>query len=332
MLASLAVMLIGLVIIIVNASTGIGAFNLGVEFSGGADFHIDIGQEFQNDDIAAIVREITDQDAPQVQRVTGTYQVMIRILSIDQETRTSLINAISERYGNTYEDFSYSDISATVSADMQRSAILAVISACVAMLIYISLRFKDIRMGSASIMGLVHDVLIVMAFYGMLRIPINYSFIAALLTVLGYSINASIVLFDRVRENRGIMRKAPLIDLINVSVNQTLRRSIFTSLTTLIVVLVLFILGVASIREFTLPIMIGIAAGTYSSIFLVGPFWYLLSNKEDEVAVAGGAGTVEKLPVSNEPAEKANKVKKAAGENESSEKQFSSTPRKKKKK
>ena len=327
MLISFMALLIGVGIIILNTASGLEPFNFDVEFTGGASFHIDIGQPFDNDEVASIFDEITGQESPQVQHLLGTNEVMVRVREVDQEIRSNLMEAFRERYDISYDDFTFSVISATVSADMQRSAILAVVCACAAMLIYISLRFRDIRKGTASILGLLHDVLIVIAFYGILRIPINYSFIAALLTVLGYSINASIILFDRMRENYGNMRKVPQSELIDLSINQTLRRSVYTSLTTLLVVLVLFILGVPTIQQFTLPIMIGIIAGTYSSIFLVGPFWYMLSKKPDLAVVSGSVG---KQKDSEANAEKIETVKKAAGAENTQEGQ-SAAPRKKKK-
>ncbi|MDR1558568.1 MAG: protein translocase subunit SecF [Clostridiales bacterium] len=323
---SLAVLLIGVIIIIINAASGKGAFNYDVEFSGGTSFQIDLGRDFSNEDIADIVREATGQDAPQIQRVTGTNQVMIRMRSIAQETRTALMDRIKEEYGITDDAFTYSDISATVSADMQSSAILAVVCACAAMLVYVSLRFRDIRMGAAAIMALLHDSLIVIAFYGILRIPLNYSFIAAVLTILGYSINATIVIFDRIRENRSLMRKSPIADLVNVSVSQTMRRSVFTSLTVFIVVLILYILGVASIKEFALPIIIGVIAGGYSSIFLSGTFWYMLTKKPETVPAPR---SINKPPVPPKPADTVPSVKKAAGAENNNVRQLSSTPRKK---
>ena len=157
--------------------------------------------------------------------MTNTTQVMIRMRSISADTRTALISAISEKYGVTSDAFEYSDITATVSADMQRSAVLAVIVSCAAMLVYVAIRFRDLRMGSAAILALLHDSFIMISFYAILRIPLNNSFIAAILTILGYSINSTIVMFDRMRENKLIMRKSSMIDLVNTSIKQTLRFS-----------------------------------------------------------------------------------------------------------
>jgi preprotein translocase SecF subunit len=282
---SLVIMAVGLVFMIANAAMGNGAFNFDVDFSGGTSFTIDVGQDFDNSDIIGIVDEVTGQESPQVQRITNTTQVMVRMRQIDPDTRIALRDAFIEKYGIADDAFEYSDISASVSADMQRSAVLAIVVSCVAMLIYVAIRFRDVRMGSAAIMALIHDSFIMIAFYAILRIPLNNSFIAAILTILGYSINSTIVTFDRVRENKSIMRKPPLIELINASINQTLRRSIFTSSTVFVVVLALYIFGVSSIREFTLPIIVGVVAGAYSSSFLAGSFWYMLSERKPKLAV-----------------------------------------------
>ena len=233
-----------------------------------------------------MVYEITGQPSPHIQNIIGENQVIIRMHSIDGETRTALIEAFSTRYNLTPAAFAYSDVSPTVSADMQRAAVLAVVLACVLMLIYITIRFKDPRMGASTVMTLLHDAVVTIAVFAILRIPLSYSFIAVLLTVMGYSINATIVIFDRVRENKSRMARVDNATLVNVSVSQTLRRSILTTATTLLMVVCLFILGVPTIRDFSLPIMIGLLFGTYSSVFLSGSFWYMLSG--DGIAAAGG--------------------------------------------
>ncbi|MCL2398856.1 MAG: protein translocase subunit SecD [Defluviitaleaceae bacterium] len=278
------ILLAGVGSMLFNFSQGRGLFNLDVEFSGGTSFQIDMGQPFVNADIAAIVYQITGQPSPQVQSIGGDNQAMIRMHSIDGETRTALMDAIIARWPHlTSEAFTYADVSPTVSADMQRAAVWAVIVACVLMLIYITYRFKDVRMGASTVMTLLHDALMTIAVFAILRIPLNYAFIAVLLTIMGYSINATIVIFDRLRENKGRMR-VDSATLVNISVSQTLRRSILTSATTLLMVISLFILGVPTIRDFALPIMIGLLFGTYSSVFLSGSFWYMLGKSSNEVA------------------------------------------------
>ncbi len=188
----------------------------------------------------------------------------------------SVIAAVTQEYNLEDADFSVTQISATISSEMTKNAVLAVFFSCIAMLIYVSLRFKDIRTGSASIIALIHDALIVLTCYAVLRIPLSNSFIAAILTVLGYSINASIVIFDRIRENKNSHRKWSAEQLVNTSVSQCMKRSIYTSLTTLFTIGALYVLGVQSIKEFALPIVVGIVAGTWSSVLISGSVWYLL--------------------------------------------------------
>ena len=274
-IVSLALFAVGFISMGVFAAGGNGAFNYDVEFSGGTSFQIDLGQDFNNDDVAQIVRDVTGQPAPQVQRVTGTNIVLVKIQSIDQETRINVVDQFKERYGITDTDISFEDVSPTVSSEMRNIAILAVAAASLAMLLYITIRFKDLRKGGVTVLALMHDALIVLGAYALLRIPLNYSFIAAILSVIGYSINANIILFDRIRENEKIMTRPTAELLVDASVTQTLTRTIYTSFSTLLVVICLYVLGVPSIKEFTLPIIIGMVAGTYSTIFLAGPLWYM---------------------------------------------------------
>jgi SecD/SecF fusion protein len=271
---------IGIAVMTVNGLSDRGALNLDVEFSGGTSFTIDMGQPFENEAVEAVVRDITGQTSPQVQKAssaTMTHGVMIKIQSVDQPTRIALMDAMAAQFNLTEGAFSsYADVSATVSEDMQRSAVLAVVVACLFMLIYITWRFKDVRMGGSTVLALLHDAMIVIFAFALFRIPLNYAFIAVILTSLGYSINASIILFDRVRENRSRMRTAPGTELVNTSVTQTLRRSIYTTVSTLMVVTVLYIMGVASIKDFTLPIIIGLIFGFYSTTCLAGSFWMMM--------------------------------------------------------
>jgi len=267
---------LGLAFMIFNAVRGNGWFNLDVEFSGGTSFFIEMGQPFENADIEAIVRDVTGIAAPQIQQVLNEDSVMIRIAQLDIETRVALIDAISYRYGLSAEAFSYTDVSPAVSAAMQRSAIMAMGVASLGMLLYISIRFRDLRTGGSAVLAQIHDALVVLCLYAILRIPLNYAFIAVMLTTLGYSINATIIIFDRMRENRVRMPKVTPAILINASVTQTLRRTIISTFTSFIAVLMLYIIGVAAIRDFTLPILVGLLFGAYSSVFLSGSMWFMM--------------------------------------------------------
>lgn len=279
-LGSALVITIGLIVILVNGITGRGFFNLDVEFSGGLSMNIDLGQDFNNDDITEIIIDVTNQTAPQLQRIQNTNQVAIKIRSVDAETRIALVDAISEKYGIDESNFDISDISATVSGEMQKNAIKAIAIACVLMLLYVSIRFKGITTGTSAILTILHDALFTAVCYGVLRIPINNSFIAVILTIIGYAINNNIVVLDRIRENKKIIRRIPFGDLIDKSINQSLRRCLFTSATTLLTITTLYLLGVPSIKEFSLPIILGLLCGTYSSICFSGSLLYCLTEKK----------------------------------------------------
>ena len=271
-----AVIFTGVLVMALNGIMGNGLFKYDVEFSGGTSFEIELEQTFSNSEIEGIVSGVTGQSAPRVQKINPT-QVLITIRSIDAEQRGDLMDALSERYGVGRDNFIYSDFSPTVSADMQRAALLAVTVAGVCMLLYMSFRFKDFRMGGSAVIAQIHDALVVLAVYAVMRIPLNLAFIAVIMTVIGYSTNATIVIFDRIRENKTLMRKAGVPELVDTSVTQTLRRSVISTLTTLVSVVTLWIIGVPSIKDFMLPIIVGLLFGTYSSVFLSGSLWHLFT-------------------------------------------------------
>ncbi|MCI8703579.1 MAG: protein translocase subunit SecF [Anaerotignum sp.] len=270
---SVVLICIGLAAMALNANAGRGALNWDVEFTGGTSMELDMGGAFENDTLEDIVREVTGQTSPQIQQVIGTNSVGIKLQSIDSEMRVALMDAVTKTYPDA-ELTEANDISGTVSGEMQQAAIKATLIACVAMLLYISLRFRDFRAGGSAIIALIHDVLIVLSAYALLRIPVNQSFIAVLLTILGYSVNSTIVIFDRIRENKSAFQTGHAAEKINKSVSQTLARSINTSLTTLFTIGAIYILGVQSIKEFSLPLIVGIVAGAYSSICISGSVWY----------------------------------------------------------
>ncbi len=273
--ASLIVIIIGFAAMIFNAQAGRGAFQYDVEFTGGTSFDLDLGQEYKQEDLQKIITDVTGQDSPQIQQVIGTNEVTVKIQSIDSATRETLTNAILEAYPNAVMG-EVNDVSGTVSHEMQTAAIKATLIAAVAMLLYISLRFRDFRAGGSAIIALLHDVLIVLTAYAVFRIPVNNTFIVVLLTILGYSINATIVIFDRIRENKSAFHANQTAEKINKSISQTLARSINTSLTTFFTVGAIYVLGVPALKEFALPMMIGILAGAYSSVCISGSVWYVL--------------------------------------------------------
>lgn len=268
---------VGVAFMIYNISAGKGAFNFNVDFTGGLEMSVDIGQSFNNDDIALIITESLGDVSPQIQRVLGTNTVNIKMHSIDSEQRTKLMDALKEKYGIDDSVFEVTDISASISDEMRQAAVMAVLAACAGILLYVSFRFRDLRMGGSAILALVHDTALVVLSYAVFRIPLNYSFIAAVLTILGFSINATIVIFDRIRENRRLLNRPSPEDLVNISVTQTSARCVYTSLTVLIVTICLYVFGVPAIKDFMLPIMVGVIGGTYSSIFLSGSLFYIFT-------------------------------------------------------
>ncbi|MDR0272016.1 MAG: protein translocase subunit SecD [Clostridiales bacterium] len=280
---SASILIAGIIFMLAHGFGGTGFFNLDVEFSGGTSFQVDIGQPFENSDIEAIVRNVTGESAPQVQQILGTNEVMIRTTQVDAAIRQDLIAQLSERYSLNPENFDYADVSPAVSAAMRRSAIMAMAIASLGMLVYISIRFRDVRTGASAVLAQIHDALVVLCIYAILRIPLNYAFIAVMLTTLGYSINATIIIFDRIRENRTRIPKASHSLLINTSVSQTLRRTLFSTISSFIAVFMLYVIGVAAIRDFTLPIMVGLLFGAYSSVCLSGSAWYMMLKEKKAV-------------------------------------------------
>ena len=282
--ASLAVIVAGFVCMGVNKASGKGALNFSLEFLGGTSTNVSFAEDMSLADIDANIvpkiEEITGDSNVQVQKVAGTNEVIFKTRTLSVDEREAFNDMMVNNFSVDEASITAETISSTVSSEMQKDAVIAVVVAIVLMLIYIWFRFKDMRFGASSVIALAHDVLVVLAFYAFLRISVGSTFIACMLTIVGYSINATIVIFDRVRERLVAMKKnESLEELLNSCVNQTLSRSVFTSLTTFIMVLVLYILGVSSIKEFALPLMAGIVCGTYSSVCLACAIWYILKTK-----------------------------------------------------
>lgn len=278
MIIPAVIVAVGIVFAILN-----GGFNMDTDFAGGTMLQIDMEQKYDNTELTNLVKEKTGDANPIIQAVSGAGQenvVSIKVIEQTTEQSTELYNAIAEKFGLDVENktnlISKASISPTISGEMTRSAIIAIAVAAVLMLLYITLRFRNVRFGVSAIIALAHDVLIVVAMYAIFRIPVNTNFIAALLTIVGYSINNTIIVFDRIRENRRYYKPNQTNELADDSIVQTLGRSINTSITTVIMVLMLFILGVESIRWFSFPLLAGFVAGTYSSLLVASPVWVLL--------------------------------------------------------
>ena len=250
------------------------------DFIGGTSMQINIGHELSKDEIAeitSITEDIIQKKVSAVQRTgDGGRQVLIKCTEIDTETRDAVFEALKERFSLTDADrLNVSSVGASVSADFRRSGIISVSLAVALMLVYISIRF-DFRSGLAAVVCLTHDLFFMAVAYALFQLPMNTNCIAALLTILGYSINATIIVFDRVRENVKLNPNNTFSANVDLSVSQTLLRSINTTITTLLTIAMIYIFGVQSIQQFILPLIIGIIAGLYSSVCLAGNVWALL--------------------------------------------------------
>ena len=268
------------------------ALNYALDFSGGTattvTFNEDMDIKQIDSEVTPLVEEITGDKNVQPTKVVGTNQVVIKTRTLSQEEREKLDNALVEKFEVDKSLIATESISSTVSSEMRRDALVAVIVATLCMLAYIWFRFKDIRFAGSAVIALLHDVLVVFAFYAISRTSVGNTFIACMLTIVGYSINATIVIFDRIRENmKATIENLP--EVVNKSITQTLTRSIYTSFTTFVMVAALYVLGVSSIREFAAPLMMGVICGAYSSVCITGALWLVMKRyyrKTPVVAVA----------------------------------------------
>ena len=284
---SCVVIVAGWVMMGVHGAGGDGVLNYSMEFKGGTSTNVTFNEDMSLEDISSkvvpVVIKVTGDAEVQTQKVTGTNEVIIKTKTLSVDQRQALNDALVENFGVEEDKITAESISGAVSNEMKRDAIAAVIIATICMLIYIWFRFKDIRFATSAVLALLHDVLVVLTFYAAARWSVGSTFIACMLTIVGYSINATIVIFDRVRENLKVKtNKQSLADLVNLSITQTFTRSINTSLTTVVMVIVLFIMGVSSVREFALPLIVGIVCGTYSSVCITGALWYVMTTHKKE--------------------------------------------------
>jgi SecD/SecF fusion protein len=280
---SLVVIIAGLAGMAGYAAAGKGSLNYSLEFVGGTSISADFGKDYTVEEVESdIVPEVADvigDNAIQASTVSGSNVVSLKTKTLTLEEREAVENMLVEKFGVDDSTIESQSIGSTISNEMRKNAVMAVILACIFMLFYIWFRFKDVRFAGSAIAALAHDVLVVLAAYALIRISVGNTFIACMLTIVGYSINDTIVIFDRIRENmHGVKKQSAeaLAEVVNRSLTQTLARSINTSVTTIIMVLLLFIMGVSSIREFALPLMVGLISGTYSSIFIAANLWYIL--------------------------------------------------------
>ena len=245
-----------------------GGFVQDVDFAGGMTMYVEMGKEVNLDEVANVVKGADESiTSPKVLNSDGT-KIIIQTTPIERDVRNKIIEALKENFGiDDSAVLQVEDVTATMGAELRAQALKAAVIACILMLVYISIRF-DFFTGASAVICLIHDVLIMLSFYLIFKVPMNANFIAAMLTI-----NNTIVVFDRIRENQGKVKRSDLSALVNTSLNQSVKRSIYTSFTTLIPVILLYILGVDSIKDFALPLIVGLLAGTYSSLFLAGPIW-----------------------------------------------------------
>jgi SecD/SecF fusion protein len=296
---SVAVILVGFVFMGVNAGTGKGALNYSLEFKGGTSTNVTFDKAYTLKEIDETMipdlEKVTDDPNIQVQTVANSNQVIFKTQTLDLEKREAFAKYMADKFGVEEKDITTENISSTVSSEMRVDAIIAVAIATVFMLLYIWLRFKDIRFATSAVVALIHDVLVVLAFYVIARISVGNTFIACMLTIVGYSINATIVIFDRIREEMKTKKRTEELDtLVNRCITRTLTRSIYTSLTTFVMVAVLFVMGVSSIKEFALPLMVGIICGAYSSVCITGALWYVMKMKIGKKSESAKVGTSKK--------------------------------------
>ncbi len=306
---SLVIILTGVGSMLIHGVKG-NALNYSLEFLGGTSTTVSFDKEYTiaeiDSEIVPLVSKITKDNDIQTQKVDDGTGVIFKTRTLNLEEREALNEMFEENFGVKEENISSENISSTIGGEMRRQSLIAVIVAALLILLYIWIRFKDLRFGGAAVIALIHDVLVVLALYAVARISVGSPFIACMLTVIGYSVNDTIVIFDRIRENLANVTKKTkesLTEVANVSITQTLSRSISTSITTAITVLMLLILGTSSIREFALPLLVGVITGTYSSVCLATELWYLMRIHSKKV-----------VDESNKPKKK--KAERATKENE----------------
>lgn len=290
MLGSLIVIIACFCMMPVNNKSKGSPLNFSVEFAGGTSLTVGFDKEYSlseaEKDIVPVIAEAAGigEAGISVQTVSGTNEIVFKMPELsddgtDDSQMSKVRSALTDKLGADVKEANV--ISGSVSSEMSKNAIFSVILAAILILIYIAIRFHDVKFGASAVIALLHDVAMVFCLYIILRLTVGNTCIACLLTIVGYSINATIIIFDRVRENIGVMKpkKATYKDIVNLSINQTFSRTIYTSLTTFVTIFVLYIMGVASIKEFALTLMAGVVIGAYSSVCITGPLWYYMKTK-----------------------------------------------------
>ncbi|WP_234119410.1 protein translocase subunit SecF [Clostridium hydrogenum] len=274
---SLTIIFLGVAFMIYNGATTGKPLEFGLDFAGGNVMDVNINKSFNRDDVQKIVDKYV-KDAT-VNKTNSGKAVEIKSGSITDNTQSKIFNDLKSKYKLNNKDLTSQTVGASVGKELEQKAIMALVIANILVLIYIGIRF-EFKFGLAAIISLVHDILITLACYAIFRITINTPFIAGMLTVVGYSVADTVVIFDRIRENQKKSRRMELAELANTSLTQTIVRSIYTVLTVVISVLSVHIF-VPSVREFTIPLLVGIISGCYSSIFIASPLWVIFKKRSD---------------------------------------------------
>lgn len=272
------------VCLIVNKAASGNILNYGLDFLGGTTYDIPFGKDTKIDaslkkEVESIFAKNSSSSDIVISEVAGSNELNVKTVELTETQRANVTDELAKKYNIKESNIQIQSISASVSGEMKRDAVLAVIIAAICMLIYIWFRFKDIVFAGSAVLALLHDVIVVLLVYAAARISVGNTFIACMLTIVGYSINATIVIFDRIRENMGgrsSISEERMTEIVNDSITQTLTRSINTSLTTFFMVFMLAILGVESVREFAIPLLAGIICGAYSSVCITGTLWYTI--------------------------------------------------------
>ena len=267
---------ISLIIIVIGLGfTCFKGLNFGIDFKGGSQVSIQLNEDINKDDVDTIVKQYAPDSST---TISNTYEYEIKSTDLDSDKLSSIMTELKDKY--SLDDtalISQEEIGAAIGKELTRNSLLAILAASAVMLIYVAIRF-EFKFGIAALIATLHDVLITITVYAVFGIPVNTPFIAAILTVVGYSMNDTIVIFDRIRENSKKMRRADTVEVANTSISETLTRSINTSLSTLVTIVAINIL-VPSVREFTIPLIVGVVCGAYSSIFIASPVWVFLKEK-----------------------------------------------------
>jgi preprotein translocase subunit SecF len=267
------ILALGLIFLIINQG-----FTYGIDFTGGSSIQIDFGKSFDIEDVRDIMSEF-DKDAIVTYAGNDNEMALIKTgIGFDVDKQGEFKKVLKEKLGVEEGNIQIDYIGPAIGDQLKKQALLALLLANIGILIYVSVRFEW-QIGLSAIVALVHDVLVMFTVYAILQIPLTSSFLAALLTIIGYSINDTIVIFDRVRENMKSNKKMSDAELVNLSTSQSLTRSINTSFTTLVTILALYILGVPAIRDFALPMIVGVVSGVYSTIFIASPVWVMLRKR-----------------------------------------------------